>query len=128
MDRALNPEDAMAKRGRKPKLQEDAPKIGHNSGQITDDNRKKLHGYVAEIERIEERIAKEKEDLKAIFESAKDSNFDVKAIRAVVKERRVDKDKREAFAAVLDAYRHALGMLADLPLGQSAIERAQQAA
>jgi hypothetical protein len=62
-------------------------------------------------------------DIKAVFESAKDAGFHTKAIRHIVKERKVEKDKREAFEAVVDVYKHALGMLADLPLGEAAIKR-----
>lgn len=112
----------MAKRGRKAQPKDDEPKIGHNSG-ITDDNRRKLKGYVGEIERLEEQVAELAAEKKLIYDSAKDSNFDTKAIRAIVRERKVDKAKREAFDAVCDAYRHALGMLADTPLGAAAMKR-----
>lgn len=109
--------------GRKRRPKDDHPKIGHNSGQITDDNQRKLKGYVAEVERLDAQVAEIKAEQKLIFDSAKDSNFDVKAIRAIVKERRIDKSKRQAFESVMDAYRHALGMLADTPLGQAAMQR-----
>jgi uncharacterized protein (UPF0335 family) len=109
--------------GRKRKPKDDHPKIGHNGGQVTDENQRKLKGYVAEIERIGAQLDELKAEQKLIFDSAKDSNFDVKAIRAIVKERRVDKAKRRAFESVMDAYRHALGMLADTPLGEAAMKR-----
>ena len=109
--------------GRRRKLNPDLPKIGDNGGMISEENKKKLAGYVAEIERIETMIAEMMADKKTIYASANDSNFSTKAIRTVVKERKTDRSKREAFATLCDAYRHALGMLADTPLGAAAMQR-----
>jgi hypothetical protein len=43
-------------------------------------------------------------------------------MRLIVKDRKVAKDKRDAFEAIVDVYKHALGMLNDLPLGQGQLE------
>lgn len=120
----------MGKRGPKRKLQPDLPKIGDNGGMISDENKKKLQGYVSEVERIATMIAEMQADMKLIYQSADESNFSTKAIRALVKERKQDRTKREAFATLCDAYRHALGMLDGTPLGQAAMAREglQQAA
>src|SRR5262245_12439503 len=110
--------------GRKRKPKSDAPKIGHNGGMVTDENRRKIASYVAEVERVEAQIVELRKEAGEIFKAADKANFDTKALRAIVRERKVDKAKRDAFDAVLDAYRHALGMLSDLPLGQAALARA----
>lgn len=96
------------------------PKIGEGGAALTDDRKKQLAGYISEIERIDAEIEPLRADQKAMYESAKDTGFDTRAIRFIVKKRKVAKDKQAAFEAVVDVYQHALGMLADLPLGQAA--------
>lgn len=113
--------------GRKKKIVEAEPKIGHNGGPINDERKKQLAGYVSEIERWEAEKAVIVSDIAEIYTSAKDAGFDTKAIRTVIRDRKQDKAKREAFEAVCDAYKHALGMLADLSLGQAAMPRAESA-
>lgn len=107
--------------GRKKRIVEDEPKIGHNGGPINDERKKQLAGYVSEIERWEGEKATIQSDIGLIFNAAKDAGFDTKAIRAVIKDRKKSRAERDAFEAVCDAYRLALGMLADLPLGQAAM-------
>ncbi len=43
---------------------------------------------------------------------------------AVIRLRAQDAQQRQEFEMILDTYKSALGMIADLPLGQAAIERA----
>src|SRR5262245_21242110 len=112
--------------GRRRKPKDDSPKIGHNSGMISDENRKKIAGYIAEIESIEAQRADLKKDADEIYKAAGGANFDVKAMRAIIRERKVDRAKRQAFESVMDAYRHALGMLADTPLGEAALSTASR--
>jgi uncharacterized protein (UPF0335 family) len=111
---------------RKKMIIEAEPKIGHNGGPMTEERKKQLNGYISEIERWEREKAIIQADIGEIYNAAKESNFDVKAIRVVVKERKIEKAKREAFEAVCDVYKHALGMLADLPLGQAAMPKSAQ--
>lgn len=99
------------------------PKIGADGAALTDDRKKQLKGYMEEIERWESQKATIQADIGQIFASAKESGFDTKAMRVVLKDRKKSKAEREAFDAVVDVYKHALGMLADLPLGQAAMER-----
>lgn len=104
---------------RKKKIEE--PKIGHNGGPLTADRKQQLEGYISEIERWEDQKKIIVDDIALIYTGAKDAGFDVKAMRQIVRERKIAKDKREAFEAVLDVYKHALGMLNDLPLGLAAL-------
>jgi uncharacterized protein (UPF0335 family) len=108
---------------RKKKVVEAEPKIGHNGGPINDERKKQLAGYVSEIERWEGEKATIQADIGLIFNAAKDAGFDTKAMRVVIKDRKKSRAEREAFEAVCDAYKHALGMLADLPLGQASMPR-----
>lgn len=113
---------------RKKKVVEAEPKIGHNGGPISEERRKQLGGYISEIERWEGEKATIQSDIGLIFNAAKDAGFDTKAMRAVIKDRKKSKAEREAFEAVCDAYKLALGMLADLPLGQAAMPQATASA
>ena len=110
----------MAKRNRKSV----EPKIGENGSPLTADRKKQLAGYIGELEIHQREIDAAKGDQKLIFDSAKDAGFDTKAIRTVLKDRKTGRDKIEKHQAVVDVYKHALGMLSDLPLGVAAMQRA----
>lgn len=107
---------------RKKKIEE--PKIGHNGGPLTADRKQQLEGYISEIERWEDQKKIIVDDIGLIYTGAKDAGFDTKAMRQIVRERKIAKDKREAFEAVVDVYKHALGMLSDLPLGEAGLKQA----
>jgi len=107
--------------GRRRTKKVEEPKIGHNGGPLTADRKQQLEGYIGEIERWEDQKKIIVDDIALIYTGAKDAGFDTKAMRQIVRERKIAKDKREAFEAVLDVYKHALGMLNDLPLGLAAL-------
>jgi uncharacterized protein (UPF0335 family) len=106
------------------KKKAETPKIGHNGGPLTADRKKQLEGYIGEVERWEEQKKIIVDDIGLIYTAAKDAGFDTRAMRQIVKDRKIAKDKREAFEAIVDVYKHALGMLADLPLGAASLDRA----
>ena len=62
-----------------------------------------------------EHLDAEKKDLttrqKEIMDEAKGRGFDAKAIRKIIAERKRDRDDLAEENAVLDMYRHALGMI-----------------
>lgn len=97
--------------------------IGHNSAN-TGVARDQLRSIVERIEALERDKAEIAADIKDVYSEAKGNGFDVKALRSIVRLRKQDADKRREHEAILDTYMHALGMLADTPLGQAAIERA----
>jgi uncharacterized protein (UPF0335 family) len=110
----------------KPKADADEPKIGHNSGMLNDDLKRQLSGIVAEVEWENAEADKIKEAIKEIYTAADEKGFDCKAIRAIVRDRKIDRFKREEMESVMDCYRHALGMLGELggtPLGDAALQR-----
>lgn len=82
-----------------------------------------LKSIVDRIERLEEEKAALATDIREVYAEAKGNGFDTKIIRHVVKLRKEDAAAREEREALVDLYLHALGMLADTPLGQSAIAR-----
>lgn len=82
---------------------------------------------LAIIERIE-RLSDEKKtigkDIADVYAEAKSSGYDVKALKAIVKERKQDVNERAEHETILETYRRALGMLSGTPLGNAAVERA----
>lgn len=97
--------------------------IGDNSTRFAKDH---LKAFVERVERLEEEKKTISDDIRDVYAEAKSSGFDVKALRAIVRLRKQDADERREHEAILETYMHALGMLADTPLGQAAIERAPE--
>ena len=93
--------------------------IGHNT--VAGDQ---LRTIVERIERLEEEKAAIAGDIKEVYSEAKANGFDIKTLRVVVRLRKQDANERQEHEAILATYMHALGMLADTPLGQAAIEKA----
>jgi hypothetical protein len=56
----------------------------------------------------------------------KGNGYDVKALRAIVRMRKQDANERAEQETILETYMHALGMLADLPLGQAALKQGRR--
>lgn len=95
--------------------------IGHNSG--TRFAKDQLKSIIERIERLEASKAEIASDIRDVYTEAKGNGFDVKALRAIVKMRKQDADERREQQDIIDTYLHALGMLADTPLGQAAVKR-----
>jgi uncharacterized protein (UPF0335 family) len=64
------------------------------------------------------------DEIKDIYREAKGNGFDTKIIRKVIALRKQDADDRANTQALVDTYMHALGALADTPLGQAAVSLA----
>ena len=80
-----------------------------SSTHLTEATREKLRQTVAKIERLEEEKKEVAEQIKEIYAEAKAFGFDTKALRQVIKLRKVDKAEREEQEMVLDTYLLALG-------------------
>jgi uncharacterized protein (UPF0335 family) len=91
--------------------------VGNNSAA-------QLKAYIERIEKLEEEKQAIATDIKDVYAEAKSSGYDAPALRAIVKMRKEDASKRQEREALIDTYMNALGMLADLPLGQAAVQRA----
>lgn len=70
----------------------------------------RLLSYVERVERLEEEKAALQTDIKEIYAEAKASNFDVKAIKELVKIRKKDEIERQAEEYIVEQYRKALGI------------------
>jgi uncharacterized protein (UPF0335 family) len=83
-----------------------------------------LESFIQRIERLEEEKKALTSDIKEVYDEAKSAGFDTKIMRKVVALRRLDEADRQEQQALMETYMKALGMLADLPLGQAALQRA----
>ena len=101
--------------------------IGHNQAPGTVDKtafaQGQLKSLVERIERLEEEKKAIADDIKEVYAEAKGHGFDTKALRALVSLRKQDASERAELEAVLETYKAALGMIADTPLGQAAMQR-----
>jgi uncharacterized protein (UPF0335 family) len=70
-----------------------------------------LKAFVERIEKLEEEKKAIADDIRDVYGEAKANGFDAKALRSVVKLRKMDADERREQDAILETYLHALGML-----------------
>ena len=94
------------------------PGTGHNShapdrapilaGALTEATREKLRQTVAKIERLEEEKKEVGEQIKEVYAESKALGYDTKALRAVIRLRKIDKADREEQEMMLETYLLAL--------------------
>lgn len=70
-----------------------------------------LKAFVERVERLEEEKKAITDDVRDVYAEAKANGYDTKALRTVVKLRKMDVNERKEQEAVLETYMHALGML-----------------
>lgn len=73
----------------------------------------KLKSYIERIERLEEDKAGIASDITDIFNEAKSNGFDTKAMRQVLKLRKMKANDRTEAEYMLDLYKRALNMIPD---------------
>jgi len=69
-----------------------------------------LKQYIARIERLEEDKAAVASDIKEVYAEAKSNGFDIKAIKQIIKLRKMDQSELSEQQALLETYMSALGM------------------
>jgi uncharacterized protein (UPF0335 family) len=70
-----------------------------------------LKAFIERIERLEEEKKATSDDIRDVYAEAKGNGFDVKALRTIVRLRKLDTDERREQQEVLETYMHALGMV-----------------
>ena len=70
-----------------------------------------LKAIVERIERLEEEKKAISDDIRDVYAEAKGNGYEVKALRAIVRLRKQDKDERVEYETILETYMHALGMI-----------------
>ena len=73
-----------------------------------------LRSIIQRVEKLEEEKTAIAADIKEVYAEAKGNGFDTKAIRSVIRLRKMDEADREEQELVLDTYRRALGMIPEL--------------
>lgn len=73
-----------------------------------------LRSILERVERLEEEKAAISVDIREVFAEAKGNGYDVKALRQILKIRKMEAAEREEQEAVLDTYLRALGMLPEM--------------
>lgn len=71
----------------------------------------RLNAIISRIERLEEEKAGIASDIRDIYAEAKGTGFDVKALRAIIRLRKLELNERQEQEHMLDMYKHALGMV-----------------
>ena len=81
--------------------------IGHNSQSPAADQ---LRLFIERVERLEEEKKALADDIKDAYSEAKSQGYDAKAMRQIVRLRKMTNDDRAEMEAILDTYKSALGM------------------
>ena len=76
---------------------------------IDETTREKLRQTVAKIERLEEEKKEVAEQIKEVYGEAKAIGFDTKALRQVIRLRKIEKAERDEQEMILETYLLALG-------------------
>lgn len=72
--------------------------------------KERLKSFIERIERMNEEKQAIADDIKEIYAEAKGVGFDVKAMREIVKLRKMDADHRAEMEAIVDLYKDAIGL------------------
>ena len=70
----------------------------------------RLRQYIEKIERLEEERKALGGDIREVYSEAKGTGFEPKVMRQVIKLRKLDKAALQEQEALLETYKHALGM------------------
>ncbi len=70
----------------------------------------RLLSYIERIERLEEEKKALQNDIKEVLEEAKTANFDISAIKELLRLRRIDEQDRQENEFIVDCYRQAIGL------------------
>lgn len=71
-------------------------------------SKEQLKQYVDRIERLETEKSELQDDIKQVFDEAKANGFDTKAMKQIIKLKKLDKNKLAEQDAILELYRDVL--------------------
>jgi uncharacterized protein (UPF0335 family) len=70
----------------------------------------RLRSFVDRIERLEDEKAALTADIREVYSEAKGVGFDIRALRQIVKLRKMDQAERQEQEELLDLYKRVLGL------------------
>ncbi len=70
----------------------------------------RLRQFIERIERLEEEKAAMASDVREVYAEAKAVGFDPKVMRQIVKLRKMDTADQQEMEALIETYKHALGL------------------
>ena len=82
---------------------------GAAAAALTQAAREKLKQVVSKIEKLEEEKKEVAGQIKDVYAEAKSMGYDTKALRTVIRLRKMDRQEREEAQTILDTYLLALG-------------------
>lgn len=88
----------------------------------------RLQSFVQRLERLHDEKQEVADQITDVMKEAKSEGFDLPTIREILRLRRMKPTDRSEREELLEVYKAALGMLADLPLGVAAVEARLRAA
>lgn len=89
----------------------ETPGEGHNSDTGFAFARDQLKAFIERIEKLEGEKKSIAHDIRDVYAESKANGFDVKALREIVRLRKIEPTERQERDAILETYMHALGML-----------------
>jgi len=69
-----------------------------------------LKAFIERVERLEEEKKALSDDIRDVYAEAKGIGYDVKALRTIVRLRKMEESERKEQETILDTYKVALGM------------------
>lgn len=85
--------------------------IGHNSESTAKLAGDRIRSIVERVERLDEERKSISDDIRDVYAEAKGNGLDVKALRTIVRLRKMDANERAEQETILDTYLQAMGML-----------------
>ncbi len=78
--------------------------------EIGGNTKQQLLSFIERVENLETEIKERGSDRSDVYKEAAGQGFDVPALKAIVRARREDSEKRQAREAMIDLYRGTLGI------------------
>lgn len=69
-----------------------------------------LRLFIERIERLDEEKAGIADDIRDVYQEAKATGYDVKAMRDIIKIRKIERNARLEHESIVDTYKNALGI------------------
>lgn len=77
---------------------------------VNDVTGQEVKSFIERVERLEAEKADLMADIKDVYGEAKNRGFDVKALKQIVRLRKMDRDAREELEQIMETYMAAIGM------------------